>query len=249
MDPLALPDGEGALPPPAPLRLLTGAEDFNATSGQTDTEILRATCRLYGGLFLLLFLAFLVLRAVYPAAYNLKRSYAHLAVPLARAPFGSLSWTWRVFSVPCDDLAEQCGMDAATTVRLLECGIKLSLVAVGNSLYLFPIYKWMGHEAAGDPAKECSLSNLAQGHGGTVATAVAAYVFFAAAMHFVDKVSRAQVWGFGEGRGCIESRGGSGAVDGLTAGRPVYCRSFIGPAGPLFVLIAIVFASPPVASP
>ena len=203
MDPLALLDGGDTLLPPTLVRFLTDnatgdadgytAVDFNATAGQTDAEILRTTCRLYGGLFAALFAAFLVLRALYPSAYNLKRSYTHLAVPLARNPFGFLSWTWRVFAVPYDDIVEQCGMDAATTVRLFEFGIKLSLVAVANSLYLFPVYKVLGHEVAGDHAKEFSLSNLAQGHSGTVATTVAAYVLFIAAMYFIDKVSIARM--------------------------------------------------------
>lgn len=96
---------------------------------------------------------------------------------------------WSVFIVQYDDIAEQCGMDAVTTIRLFEYGVKISAVAVLNSFYLFPIYKYMGNVVEGDNAKEISLSNLPTSHPALLATTFAAYVFFFAAMHFVDKVS------------------------------------------------------------
>ena len=95
---------------------------------------------------------------------------------------------WSVFIVQYDDIAEQCGMDAVTTIRLFEFGVKISLVAVLNSVYLFPIYKYLGNVVVDDNAKEFSLSNLPTSHPGLIATTIAAYIFFFAAMHFIDKV-------------------------------------------------------------
>ena len=97
------------------------------------------------------------------------------------------SWMWSVFVVQYDDIAQECGMDAVTTIRLFEFGVKISLVAVLNSVYLFPIYKYMGNVVEGDPAKEFSLSNLPQSHPALLATTFAAYIFFLATMHFIDK--------------------------------------------------------------
>ena len=97
------------------------------------------------------------------------------------------SWMWSVFVVQYDDIAQECGMDAVTTIRLFEFGVKISLVAVLNSFYLLPIYKYMGNVVEGDPAKEFSLSNLPQAHPALLATTFAAYIFFLATMHFIDK--------------------------------------------------------------
>jgi len=81
-------------------------------------------------------------------------------------------------------------MDAATTIRLFEYGVKLSLVGVFNSIFLFPVYKFAGDQvtmATDDPVKELSLSNMKQGNLGTIATTVAAYIIFGVAMHLIDK--------------------------------------------------------------
>lgn len=81
-------------------------------------------------------------------------------------------------------------MDAATTIRLFEYGVKLSLVGVFNSIFLFPVYKFAGDQVAMatyDPVKELSLSNMKQGNLGTIATTVAAYIIFGVAMHLIDK--------------------------------------------------------------
>ena len=94
---------------------------------------------------------------------------------------------WSVFVVQYDDIAHECGMDAVTTIRLFEFGVKISLIAVLNSVYLFPIYKYMGNVVVDDPAKEFSLSNLPQSHPALLATTFAAYIFFLATMHFIDK--------------------------------------------------------------
>lgn len=81
-------------------------------------------------------------------------------------------------------------MDAATTLRLFEFGVKMSLVGVFVSIFLFPVYKFAGDQvtmADYDPVKELSLSNMKQGNLGTIATTVAAYIIFGFAMHLIDK--------------------------------------------------------------
>ena len=155
----------------------------------TDTEIVRQTCAIYVTIFALLFILFLVVRLRYPKIYNLKKSYPDLHVPIAENSFGSIDWMWKVFSINYEDISELCGMDAATTIRLLEMGVKLSLVGVFNSVFLIPVYAFSGPNVVGeaDPVKGVSLSNLEQGHNGMIATTVAAYIFFMSAMFFIEK--------------------------------------------------------------
>ena len=91
-----------------------------------------------------------------------------------------------MFDVTYDELAEHSGMDAMTTVRLLEFGVKLSIVGVMNSVYLFPIYALMGSHDS-DPIKAISLGNLGQESSGAYATTFSAYVLFGAAMYLIAK--------------------------------------------------------------
>ena len=44
-------------------------DQFNAMAGLTDTEVLRTTCKLYGSIFLALFVVFLVVRKAFPGTY------------------------------------------------------------------------------------------------------------------------------------------------------------------------------------
>ena len=168
--------------PPELTRLLQD----ETTSNLTDTEIVKQTCRVYGSIFLVLFVLFLIVRPRYPRVYNLKKTYPSLYSPIADESFGVISWIWRVFHVTYDELAEHCGMDAMTTIRLLEFGVKLSLVGVFNSMYLFPIYSLMGSHDS-DPIKAISLGNLSQGSSGAYATTFSAYVMFGAAMYLIAK--------------------------------------------------------------
>ena len=50
--------------------VLEAPDPFSATAGLTDTEVLRTTCKLYGSVFLVLFLIFLIVRKAYPGAYT-----------------------------------------------------------------------------------------------------------------------------------------------------------------------------------
>ena len=96
-----------------------------------------------------------------------------------------------MFHFNYDEIASQCGTDAVTTIRLLEFGVKLSLVAVCNSVYLMPIYKFMGmgmmssSSGISDPVMEVSLSNLPQGSNAIYATTISAYIFFGSAMYLI----------------------------------------------------------------
>ena len=65
--------------------------NFTETASLTDTEILKTTCKLYGSIFAILFLLFLLVRNMKPEVFNLKKTYPELATPVAEVSF--LCWT------------------------------------------------------------------------------------------------------------------------------------------------------------
>jgi hypothetical protein len=87
----------------------SGGEDEQPLS---SSQILRATCKIYGSIFLVLFVLYLFVRGKYPHIFNIKRYHDNLKVPIADNPFGFLSWMWNVFKIPYHDIVEHCGMDA-----------------------------------------------------------------------------------------------------------------------------------------
>jgi len=48
--------------------------------------------------------------------------------------YGMISWMYKQYDASYDSICDQCGVDAVTTIRLLEMGVKLSLVGVFNSV-------------------------------------------------------------------------------------------------------------------
>ena len=162
----------------------------STTTETTQTEILVTTSQIYVTIYVALFLLYTVLRPKFPRLYNIKRTFDKLNTPIAQESYGHFAWISKVFSqFSYDEIASQCGMDAVTTIRLLELGVKLSCVAVFNSIYLMPVYKMTGvlreEENVSDPVLEVSLSNLPQGSSSIYATTVSAYIFFGSAMYFI----------------------------------------------------------------
>uniref|UniRef100_A0A7S2M4L9 CSC1/OSCA1-like 7TM region domain-containing protein n=1 Tax=Skeletonema marinoi TaxID=267567 RepID=A0A7S2M4L9_9STRA len=165
-------------------------DNTTATTETTQTEILQTTCQIYVSIYMILFILFIFLRPKFPRLYNIKQSNEKLNTPIAQESYGHLAWIFKTFQFNYDEIASQCGMDAVTTIRLLELGVKLSCVAVVNSIYLMPIYKFTGvggseEEGISDPVMEVSLSNLSQGSNSIYATTMAAYIFFGSAMYLI----------------------------------------------------------------
>ena len=118
--------------------------------------------------------------------YNFKKSSTKFDVPVANDSFGSISWVWKVFNITDDDMREQCGMDALAAIRVMQTGVKLSLVGVFNSIFLFPIYSMFGNGSQPDDLiYSLSLSDMGRNNSGVYATIVAAYFLFGAAMYFI----------------------------------------------------------------
>lgn len=108
-----------------------------------DSAIIRQTLRLYGSIFLAIFLLFCYVRRKFPKLLNVRSwvEYGDLQCELAKTQtYGFLSWAWKVFQVDDDQLLQNCGMDAVCFLRCLRLGIKLSLVGCFNAIWLIPTY-------------------------------------------------------------------------------------------------------------
>ena len=55
-----------------------GESSSSSTNTLTQTEIIQSTCLVYGSIFAVLFVLFLIVRPLYPAVYNVKKSYPRL---------------------------------------------------------------------------------------------------------------------------------------------------------------------------
>ena len=181
----------------------TGARIATTEPALQDSEILLSTLKIYGTLALIMFTAYAFLRKRFPLAYNVRGNAGPyspdetIACSVASTYFDrftSVSWTYAIFGLTHEEIFDSSGLDAVAVVRILELGLKLSLVGMLQSVYLFPVYYWIGehvyHPATAsitDPLQNISLANIPPGHHSAIATTVAAYIFFAAAMYLVLK--------------------------------------------------------------
>ena len=84
-DTLQMGNGDGSVLEGVDHRLLQA--NFTETAGLTDTEILRTTCKLYGSIFAVLFVLFLLVRNMKPEIFNLKKTFRELSTPVAEVRF------------------------------------------------------------------------------------------------------------------------------------------------------------------
>mmetsp|Transcript_15208 Transcript_15208/g.28430 ORF Transcript_15208/g.28430 Transcript_15208/m.28430 type:complete len:1275 (+) Transcript_15208:241-4065(+) len=175
---------QGLRKPPSAEELAAAADKLEKNANllvkSNDSEIIRQTLRLYGSLFVGLFLLFCYLRRRFPKLYNVRSWAPKLKCRLAlMQSYGFFSWAWDVFKVSDDDLLHNCGMDATCFVRCLRLGIKLSLVGCFNAIWLIPtFYTATGLEELEEEDKFVlmSVANLHPGSPRFAAVVVAAYI-------------------------------------------------------------------------
>ena len=100
-------------------------EDDDETTDFNDSEVLRDSIMIYGGLLLGIITIFSWLRLRFPQVYNVRNYVDELKTHLAEDQFRFFSWMWGVYMVTDDELMEECGMDAACFVRLIRMGYRL----------------------------------------------------------------------------------------------------------------------------
>ena len=102
-----------------------------------DTNALRNTLRLYGSIFVVLFLLFCYLRQKYPSVYQVRGVYdKEYKTHLADDKHGFFSWVWKIFTVDDDTLLEEIGMDGLCLTRVYDYGWKVSLIGCWNAIWL-----------------------------------------------------------------------------------------------------------------
>lgn len=166
----------------------TGEEELIEAN---DAEVLRNTLRLYGGLFVIMMVAFCILRKKFPRVYNIRNWVEDHKTDLAADQFGYIRWIWQLFLLTDSEILDECGMDALCFTRVLEFGLKLSVVGMLNALWLIPVYKTAASspetDYITDPIVSISVSHVPSGSYRFCATVVAAYVIFGYAMYNILK--------------------------------------------------------------
>ena len=166
------------------------ASETELTDGN-DSQILKGTLRVYGSFFVFMLILFSYLRRKFPRVYSLRTWVDDLKTPLAKDQFGYITWLWKVFLVTDSEMMDECGMDALCYARVLEFGLKLSLVGILNAVWLIPVY-YTAEESAEtdyitDKVVSISTSHLPSGSPRFIATVVGAYVVFGYAMYGILK--------------------------------------------------------------
>lgn len=176
-------------PTNSPTNSTNSTEDY-ATS--TDTEIIKETFRVYGSMYLFIFLLFSFLRIKYPRLFNLRSWVPEFSSELAmKQNYGFVSWCWQVYYVSDDDLLDACGMDALCFTRALRLGAKLSLVGTANAVWLIPVYltakESIETEYLTYSFEQMSIANLPSKSSRFVGSVFAAYVIILFSMYLVSK--------------------------------------------------------------
>lgn len=151
----------------------------------TDSEVLKQTFMIYGPLFVVVWLSLCCLKWWWPKAYNLRSWVPKLQCNLAKEQYGFISWSWRVYSVSDEDILNQCGMDALCLCRATSYAVKLSLIGILISVFLFPIYKTAPDEAdtihITDRVVEMTIANVPDKSNRLYAAVAASYIFYISA--------------------------------------------------------------------
>ena len=155
-----------------------GCEDL---SGLSMLEILRSTLRFYGAIFAVSFISFLIGRKTLPKVYFVLADSKDEATGISRKTFGPIDWIWKIFTrVSNEDIYEQCGLDSISFIKMLVFGIKVSLLAIFNGVYLFPVYAKSGGTFA--ELEAVTLGNVPEGSPKLIAATIACYFVYGLAL-------------------------------------------------------------------
>ena len=97
------------------MRHLENGFEVEDLSGTPMHEVIITSLKVYGSLFAVLFVVFLLGRHYYPKAFLVLRDSEEDATDLSRNTFGPISWMWKVFGIGDEEIFEECGMDAVST--------------------------------------------------------------------------------------------------------------------------------------
>ena len=169
-------------------RFLQEEEEEPPVDGN-DSEVLLNTFLLYGGIFLIILIAFCYLRRRFPGAYNLRSWIEGNETELAKDQYGFISWMWKLSTIGDSEFLDECGMDALCFTRVLELGVKLSLFGSLNACWLMPVYATAEESTEtdyiNDPIVKLTVSHVPSGSLRFVATVIAAYFIYFYTMYCI----------------------------------------------------------------
>ena len=99
-----------------------GGLEFEDLSETPMHEVILTSLKVYGSVFALLFVIFLLGRRYYPKAFLVLRDSEEDATELSRNTFGPVSWIWKVFGIGDEEIFEECGMDAVSIYCVVAMG-------------------------------------------------------------------------------------------------------------------------------
>lgn len=112
-----------------------------------------------------------------------------MKTPLANEFFGFIGWIWMVLGISEDKIFEECTFDFLVVHRILGMGIRISVVAVVNAIWLLPLYATapISPETSNvtDPVASVTIANVPPGSARLIGPALSAYIFFGYAMYTI----------------------------------------------------------------
>jgi len=164
-------------------------DDDDSTTNFNDSEVLRNTLILYGGIFVGAIIVFCFVRRLFPSAYNVRNTVHRLKTNLAEDQHGFFSWAWKVWDISEAEFLQECGVDATCYLRILNIGFRLSLVGLFCSIWLLPTYYTADYSSDNEPITDwlvkTTIAHVPSGDNRLYATVFASYVFFLYSMRLV----------------------------------------------------------------
>lgn len=130
-------------------------------------------------------LLFECVRSRFKHVYEIRSTDAFSSSPvLPKAPFG---WILQAYRVSDDEIMDRCGLDTLSFLRLMRMGQKITLLVVGLSAMLFPLYATSASTNAKhiDPLTLISMSNLPPNSNRLWASVMASCIVCAYTMHLL----------------------------------------------------------------
>ena len=157
----------------------------------STSQLIATTFKVYGSVFGICFILFLILRATFPTVYAFNSTARGQLTDLSKDRHGYVNWIWKIFQTTDEEIFHSCGFSAIVYLRFLRLGFKLSAWGIFNSIYLIPINLY-GCQDSDDPCfsladafNRFSVSNISANNPSFLATTFAAYVIFGKAMHYI----------------------------------------------------------------
>lgn len=154
-----------------------------------DSVVLKATFQIYGSLYFTMFIVFCWLRVKFKRVYNVRAWIPELKGKLSENHLGHIDWCWKVWFIGDDDFRHQCGLDALCFTRILQFGLRLSIMGIVNSVWLMPLYGTAENspETAHitDKIAKLTTGNVPPGSPRFIGTVIAAYITFVYTMYLL----------------------------------------------------------------